>query len=358
MEIIQRPLRVIAHVDLDAFFCSVEVLQDPSIKDKPLVVGGKSDQRGVVAAASYPARKFGIHSAMSMYQAEKRCPDLIIKPPRFKAYKTYSRIVMGILRNVSPVIQQVSVDEAYLDLTQQIDHWSIAESKLRALQRKISRDIGLSASIGLGTNKMIAKIASDMEKPNGFTVVPPDTEKRFLEPLSVSKIPGIGPKTVNKLAGLKVKTVKDLAQISEIELAEKFGKWGRDMYRWARGIDDRSVHEGHEAKSISTERTFNIDISEHAELTTILQRLSGQVSRQLQKEGYRGRTVSVKVRYADFETYTRQVSLNKYTDLENDIYQAAIELFDKSWIAGSPLRLLGVGVSNFATPEQQLSLNI
>lgn len=265
---------------------------------------------------------------------------------------------MGILRNVSPVIQQVSVDEAYLDLTQHIDHWSIAESKLRAVQRKISRDIGLSASIGLGTNKMIAKIASDMEKPNGFTVVPPGTEKRFLEPLLVSKIPGIGPKTVNKLTGIKVTTVKDLAQISEIKLAEKFGKWGRDMYRWARGIDDRIVHEGHEAKSISTERTFSIDISEHTELTTILQRLSGQVSRQLQKEGFRGRTVSVKVRYADFETYTRQVSLNKYTDLENDIYQAAIELFDKSWIVGSPLRLLGVGVSNFATPEQQLSLDI
>nr|MBC8400223.1 DNA polymerase IV [Candidatus Neomarinimicrobiota bacterium] len=246
MENIKTQPRAIIHVDLDAFFCSVEVLQDPSLKDKPLVVGGKSDQRGVVAAASYPARKFGIHSAMSMYQAEKRCPDLIIKPPRFKAYKTYSRIVMGILRNASPVIQQVSVDEAYLDLTQQIEQWSRAESKLRAVQRKISRDIGLSASVGLGTNKMIAKIASDLEKPNGFTIVPPGTERTFLEPLLVNKIPGIGPKTVNKLAGLKVKTVKDLVQVSEIELAEKFGKWGRDMYRWARGIDDRIVHEGHE----------------------------------------------------------------------------------------------------------------
>ncbi len=328
------------------------------MKDKPLVVGGKSDQRGVVAAASYPARKFGIHSAMSMYQAEKRCPELIIRPPRFKAYKTYSRIVMGILRNLSPVMQQVSVDEAYLDLTDQIRQWHQAEAELRDVQQKISRDIGLSASVGLSTSKMIAKIASDMDKPAGFTVVHPGAEIGFLEPLPVNKIPGIGPKSVHKLANIGVNSIKDLAQIPEIDLATKFGKWGREMYYWARGIDERPVHEEKGAKSISTERTFNKDIANDEELHSILKRQSEQVSSQLKRAGYMGRTISIKIRYADFETFTRQMSLNRYTDRPSEIFIAAVELFRKSWISGSPVRLLGVGVSNFATPERQLSLNI
>lgn len=350
--------RAVAHIDLDAFFCSVEVLQDPSLKGRPLVVGGRADQRGVVAAASYPARKFGIHSAMSMYQAQKRCSDLVIRPPRFKAYKTYSRIVMGVMRSVSPVIQQVSVDEAYLELTDQISNWDEAIDLVRGLQKKISRDIGLSVSAGLGTNKMIAKIASDIEKPAGLTIVNPGREISFLAPLSVGKIPGIGPKTVDRLAELKIITIKDLSEIPEIKLAERFGKWGRDMYRWARGMDSRSVHEEHDVKSVSTERTFSNDISERSELITILERLSGQVANQLQKENHLGRTIQIKVRYADFETYTRQISISNFTDQASLIYKSAVKLFDKSWIPGSPIRLLGVGISNFATPEKQLSLEL
>ncbi len=350
--------RAIAHFDLDAFFCSVEVLQDPSLRDKPLVVGGRIDQRGVVAAASYPARKFGIHSAMSMYQAQKRCPDLVIRAPRFKAYKTYSRIVMGIMRSVSPMIQQVSVDEAYLDLSESVEIWSEAESLVKDLQNKIVRDIGLSVSAGLASNKMIAKIASDFEKPAGLTIVKPGNEKTFLAPLTVDKIPGIGPKTARKLAGLNIRIVKDLSDKSEVELAEKFGKWGREMYRWSRGIDNRPVREEHDVKSVSTERTFSKDISDRVELQEIIVRLSEQVARQISKENRLGRTIQIKVRYADFETYTRQISLSNYTDNCDVIIKAATGLFDKSWIPGSAIRLLGVGISNFASPEMQMTLDI
>ncbi|NQU27175.1 MAG: DNA polymerase IV [Candidatus Marinimicrobia bacterium] len=350
--------RAIAHVDLDAFFCSVEVLKNPDLRDKPIVVGGKAENRGVVAAASYPVREYGVHSAMSMYQAQKRCPDLIICPPHFKAYKTYSRIIMGMLRTVSPVMQQVGVDEAYLDLTDQINYWTAAEEKLRAIQQKIVRDIGLTASVGLSTSKMIAKIASDYEKPFGLTVVLPGREISFLAPLAVGKIPGIGPKTVIQLANMGIITVNDLAQKSEYELATKFGKWGRDMYRWARGIDSRPVAEVQGAKSVSTERTFSKDISDQGELLAIIEKLSHQVAKQLAKSDQKGRTVNIKVRYADFETYTRQVSLNKYTCEAGDIINAAKDLFKQSWIIGSALRLLGVGVSNFSQPDRQMALKL
>ncbi len=350
--------RAIAHVDLDAFFCSVEVLKNPDLQGKPIVVGGKAENRGVVAAASYPAREFGIHSAMSMYQAQKRCPDLIICSSHFKSYKIYSRIIMGMLRTVSPVIQQVGIDEAYLDLTDQVNYWSAAEDKLRAIQQKIVRDIGLTASVGLSTSKMIAKIASDFEKPFGLTVIPPGREISFLAPLAVGKIPGIGPKTVKQLANMGIVTVNDLAQKTEYELAAKFGKWGRDMYRWARGIDSRLVAEVKGAKSVSTERTFSMDISDQVELLAIIEKLSHQVAKQLAKSGQKGRTVNIKVRYADFETYTRQISLNKYTSDASDIIGAAKDLFKQSWIVGSSLRLLGVGVCNFSQPDQQLALEL
>jgi len=346
------------HLDLDAFFCSVEVLKDPSLAGKPLVVGGASKNRGVVAAASYPARKYGIHSAMPMIEAHRRCKDLVVRGSSFGSYKMYSKIVMGILRDASPVIQQVSVDEAYLDLGQKIDEWVAASELARQVQLKISRDIGLSASVGLATNKMIAKIASDFDKPNGLTVVSPGDEERFLAPLKVSKIPGVGPKTTERLTELGVYKISDLRKLSRTHLESRFGKYGEAMWRWARGLDDRPVHEDHEAKSVSTERTFAKDIRDEQELLEILQKLSKKVAAELDKDSRAGATITIKVRYADFSTYTRQ-----HTGVEaiwegDDIYSIARRLFIKNWIPGAALRLLGVGVSNFTERKGQLRLKL
>lgn len=350
--------RAILHLDLDAFFCAVEVLKDPSLEGKPLVVGGSSKTRGVVAAASYPARKFGIHSAMPMIEAHRRCKDLIVRGSNFGAYRMYSKIVMGILRAESNIIQQVSVDEAYLDLSDRVEEWVEASEIARKMQLKISRDIGLSASVGIATNKMLAKIGSDFQKPNGLTVIPPGTEQEFLSPLPVGKIPGIGPKSVKKLGKYGIRTVKDLRTLSEEQLERRWGKFGRGMYRWARGFDERPVHEDREVKSTSTERTFADDISDENELLEILEKLSHKVAGQLDKEKRAGSTVTIKVRYADFSTYTRQ-----HTGVEaiwegHHIFDIAKRLFVKNWIPGARLRLLGVGVSHFTERKGQMSLEL
>jgi len=351
-------LRAILHLDLDAFFCAVEILLDPGLKGKPLVVGGASENRGVVAAASYPAREYGIHSAMPMIEARRRCKDLVIRGSSFKTYRMYSKIVMGILRNASPVIQQVSVDEAYLDLTEQIGEWWDATEVARQLQLRISRDVGLSLSVGVATNKMLAKIASDFDKPHGLTVVSPGEEQRFLDPLSVKKIPGIGPKMTERLAKYGVYRIEQLRQLSRDLLQKRHGKYGEAMYNWARGIDDRPVHEDHEAKSVSTERTFSSDIRDSEELLGILQNLSVKVAQQLDKDQRAGNTVTIKIRYKDFSTYTRQHSGVEAIWEGEDIYEIARKLFIRNWVPGAPLRLLGVGVSHFTERKGQLRLKL
>lgn len=348
--------RAIMHLDLDAFFCSVEVLRDPSLKGKPIVVGGRSENRGVVAAASYPARKYGIHSAMPMIEASRRCKDLIIISSRHGLYRMYSKIVMGILKAESQVIQQVSIDEAYLDLSDEIDEWVAATDIARRIQLRISRDIGLSASVGIATNKMIAKIASDFQKPKGLTVVPPGTEKDFLAPLSVKKIPGIGPKTNQRLARLGVKSVADLRKVSENMLTREFGKMGLAMLRWANAEDDRPVREERETKSISTERTFSRNIADQEALLEILQGQSHKVASQLRKKKFKAATISIKLRYGDFSTFTRQHTLYDPTDDGDRIFEVAQLLFVTNWIPGEAIRLLGVGGSHFTEPQGQLHL--
>lgn len=346
------------HLDLDAFFCAVEVLRDPSLKGKPIVVGGKSENRGVVAAASYPAREFGIHSAMPMIEATRRCKDLIIISSRHGLYRMYSKVVMGILKAESPVIQQVSIDEAYLDLSDEINAWVEASEIARRIQLRISRDIGLSASVGIATNKMIAKIASDFKKPNGLTVVPPGTEVDFLSPLPVRKIPGIGPKTSERLAKYGIYSVADMAVIPESKLIKRFGKLGEAMSRWAQGIDDRPVHEERETKSISTERTFSKNISDQEELLEILKKMSDKVGEQLRKKNFMASTIHIKLRYGDFSTFTRQQTASQPMDEGDQIYEIAKKLFVTNWIPGEPIRLLGVGGSHFAQPKGQLTLDL
>ncbi|MBC8375333.1 MAG: DNA polymerase IV [FCB group bacterium] len=350
--------RAIIHLDLDAFFCSVEVLRDPSLEGKPVVVGGRSENRGVVAAASYPARKYGIHSAMPMIEASRRCKDLVVISSQHGLYRMYSKVIMGILRNESPIIQQVSIDEAYLDLSDEVNQWIEVTDIARKIQLRISRDIGLSASVGVATNKMIAKIASDFQKPNGLTVVPPGTEIEFLGPLPVKKIPGIGPKANERLAKYGIYTIADMSVIKEDVLKQRFGKLGEAMSRWSKGIDDRPVHEDHETKSISTERTFSKNIEDQTELLEIVEKLSFKVGEQLKKKKFMAATITLKLRYADFTTFTRQHTVMEPLDDGLEIYRIARKLLVKNWMPGEPVRLLGVGGSHFSEPHGQLSLGL
>lgn len=348
--------RAIVHFDLDAFYCSVELLRHPELKDKPLVVGGRADQRGVVAAASYKAREFGVHSAMSMFRAQQLCKDLVILPMQRSHYQMYSRIVMGILKSVAPQIEQVSIDEAWLDFTPTLNEWHAVLERVKALQVRIRRDLGLPNSVGIATNKMIAKIASDFNKPNGFTVVEPGEEVAFLAPLPVSKIPGIGPKMTERLNNLGIALVRDLARIPEADLVSRFGKWGQGMARWANGIDDRPVESVREAKSMSQERTFSRDISDPEELDSCLKRMSDEVARQLSKDALQAFTIQIKIRYPDFTTFTRQVTLATATADSAIIFKSAQILLERIWQPGTPVRLLGVGCSNLTHSAGQLAL--
>ncbi len=348
--------RSIAHFDLDAFYCSVEILRKPELAEKPLVVGGRPEQRGVVAAASYKAREYGIHSAMSMFRAQQMCPDLVILPLQRSLYQMYSRIVMGILKTAVPVIEQTSIDEAYLDFTAAVDNWHAVIPQVKALQTKIKRDIGLANSVGLATNKMIAKIASDFNKPNGFTVVAPGEEAAFIAPLEVRKIPGIGPKMTARLAAQGIRRVAELARMPTGDLVKKFGKWGLEMAHWAKGLDDRPVAPEHEAKSVSQERTFSQDIRDPVELDTILGQLVKKLAQQLIREQIQAQTIQIKIRWPDFTTQTRQLTLSEPTADHEIMHQVVRTLLSGVWVPGNPVRLIGVGCSNFSPGGGQLTL--
>ncbi len=339
--------RAIIHIDLDAFFCSVEVLKNPKLSGKPIVVGGQPEQRGVVAAASYPARKFGIHSAMPMSRAKRLCKDLIILPPNFKSYKTYSTIVMKILEIETDLVEQISVDEAFMDVTARISDWNEAINIAKALQNKLSVNIGLSSSLGVATNKMVAKIASDHEKPNGLTVVLPGEEKSFLAQLKPQKISGIGPKMAVKLSEMNVNTIRELGKIPLNILVANFGKIGTNMAQWAQGIDNRPIQISREIKSISNERTFPKDISSKNELIMVLTQLCEKVVSRMNDKKLSAKRVFIKLRYYDFDTHTTQKSLAEQTDSLEKITNVAKDLFIYSWADKKPIRLLGVGVSNF-----------
>jgi DNA polymerase-4 len=348
--------RAIVHLDLDAFFAAVEVLENPELAGKPLLIGGRPEERGVVATASYPARAFGVRSAMPMACALAQCPEAIILPARHSLYRDYSRRVMAILGETSPLVEQVSIDEAYLDLSGRVAAGEDAVEIARQLQRRIREEIGLSASLGVASNKLVAKVASDRDKPGGLTVVRPGEEAAFLAPLPVRVLWGLGPVTAEKLAEMDVTTVGDLARVPEELLRERFGRNGTDMARMARGIDERSVQTEHEAKSVSQETTFSRDIADADGLRRHLWGLSRGVSRHLKGQELAAGTVAVKLRYSDFETLTRQMSLSVPTDDEREIYRAALVLLRRAWQRGRPVRLLGVAGRELSPPTGQLPL--
>ena len=343
-------------MDLDAFYAAVEVLENPDLADKPLIIGGKPRERGVVATASYAARAFGVHSAMPVSRALTLCPQAIILPARHRLYRDYSRRVMAILHQAAPLVEQLSIDEAFVDLSEEIAAWDEAVEAARGIQARVEGEVGLSASLGVATNKLLAKVASDQDKPGGLTVVHPGDEAAFLTPLPVRVLWGIGPVTASKLAEMQVTTVGQLAGVPEEALRARFGRHGASMARQARGVDERPVVTEREAKSVSQETTFSRDLNDAQALRQHLWRLSQGVARRLQRIELAAGTVALKLRYADFTTLTRQTTLDVPTDDERVIYRAALALLRRAWQRGRPVRLLGVTGRGLCPPGGQLRL--
>jgi DNA polymerase-4 len=353
--------RQIIHIDLDAFFCSVEEQLDPSLRGKPFAVGGRPDGRGVVSSCSYAARAYGVHSAMPSAQAIRICPDLILVSSHFQAYGEASKKVMTKLRELTPQMEQVSIDEAFLDVS---DLPNDLLNLARTLQSEIYNELNLPCSLGIGSNKLVAKIANDVGKasakgktsPMAITIVPSGEEADFLAPLPAEMLWGVGPKTAKKLAVLKINTIGDLAAYDEINLMQRFGKIGHDLSRRAKGIDQRPIVIQRDAKSISQEMTFSKDTSDGEKLRQTLAKQAQKIAKQLQRKDINARTVKIKVRWPDFSTLTRQKTLSQPTNEGEIIASAAVQLFDIVWHPGKAVRLLGVGVSGFENPAQQIGL--
>lgn len=354
--------RVILHLDLDAFFCSVEEIQNPSLRGKPFAVGGKPDERGVAASCSYAARAFGVRSAMPMSRALRLCRDLIIVPGRHKLYREYSEKVMEKLRDLTPLVEQISIDEAFLDISDiQADKTRLALD----LQRVIQTELNLPSSVGIASNKLVAKIATEVgkksskkkhEPPFGFTVVPEGEETQFLAPLPADMLWGVGPKTNARLAELGIHTIGDIARWPQKELVNLFGENGRDLWHHANGMDDRPIVTEYETKSVSQENTFNIDVRDQKTLEKTLRGQSHEVARQLRKNDLAGKTVKIKIRWPDFTTLTRQTTMPASTNNADEIYRAAVKLMNAVRKPNQPVRLIGVGVSGIGAPARQLSL--
>jgi DNA polymerase IV len=353
--------RTILHLDLDAFFCAVEEQHNPSLRGLPFAVGGRPEGRGVVASCSYPARRFGVHSAMPMARAVKICPNLIVVPPHFKAYRLASQEVMKRLNANTPLVEQISIDEAFLDVTGISD---AGEGLARRLQAMMLNELGLPCSFGVATNKLVAKIANNIGKasakrvgtPNAIQVVPPGQEAAFLAPLPILDLWGIGPKTAERLTQMGIQTIGDLARRPANDLERLFGKHGAEIAARARGIDERPVETEHEAKSISREITFARDVRDGETLRRVLRKLADGVGWRVRKAGFTGTTVKVKLRWSDFTTLTRQVTMPHPVDQDDEIYEAALHLFEFTWPKGRPIRLIGVGVSGLEPGQRQLSL--
>lgn len=352
-------IRAILHIDMDAFFASVEALDDPSLRGKPVIVGGTPEGRGVVAAASYEARRFGIHSAMSAAKAHRLCPGGVFLKPRHRRYSEISRRIVEIFHDYTPLVETLSLDEAFLDVTASQTLFGPAIKIGRKIKQRIQCEIGLTASVGIAPNKFLAKIASDLEKPNGFVAIEPGTEIERLAPLSVSRLWGVGPVTERELDRLGIKLVGDILKIDPGRIERRIGRESaRALSELARGIDDRAVVPDCAPKSISEETTFERDIGDAARLFQTLDELSDQVARRMRRQGYRARTVHLKARYPDFTTLTRSLTLPSPTASTVAIRKAAREMLEhRLGRAGRALRLIGVGVSGLvADSEGQLEL--
>ncbi len=339
------------HADLDAFFASVEQMDNPGLRGRPVVVGAPPEARGVVAAASYEARRFGIRSAMPMSRALRLCPQAARVSPRFDRYAEVSRQVMAIFRDVTPLVEPLSLDEAFLDATEEAAAAAGAEPLARALKRRVKEETGLTVSIGVGTNKTVAKIASDREKPDGLVVVAPGEEASFLAPMPVRALWGVGPKAEEALSEMGIHTIGELARADVDGLTVRFGVRGQWFHRMASGLDDRPVETEHERKSVGAETTFPRDLSDGPELRQVLGRVAQDVARRLRDKGVKARTVVLKLRYSDFRTITRQAGLAEAVDSAEQVAAAAAALLDKTAQTGDLFRLLGIHGTNLRASD-------
>ena len=373
----RSPSRVIVHLDMNTFFVSVERLKNPDLEGKPVAVGGQPGGRSVVSSASYEARRYGIHSAMPMDEAVRRCPDLLIVSPGFSDYKHFHDRVKAILDDFTPAVEMTSIDEGYLDLTGTEKLWGPPPEAGRLIRERILNETALPASIGISSNKLVSKVASDLAKPTGdprksdpsnadsnnhqvelpearhvfitsegVLVVPPGREAEFLAPLPLSHLPGCGKMTIPRLKAIGLETIGHLAACTEDELDTLFGEMGRSLWRRANGLGSQSFGKEHQRKSISKERTFTDDILDKDHLRAVLHRLTEGVAFTLRKRTETARTVTLKLRYEDFETHTFSRSLPAPTDMTSELYDTVSGLLAQHWPRERPVRLIGMGVSN------------
>ena len=338
--------REIIHLDMDAFYASVEVLDNSALRGKPVIVGG-GVKRGVVSAASYEARKFGVHSSIPMSKAMRLCPHGVFLPVRMERYKEVSDRVFGIFRRYTPLVEPVSLDEAFLDVTAAVRLFGPPEEIARKIRTEVREETGLTVSAGVASSKLVAKIASDMNKPDGLTVVPRGKEQDFLAPLQVGRLWGVGEMTRSALAELGVQKIGDLAGISEEAVVRKLGKHGAHLHRLAYGIDDREVEPEREIKSMGREETFDEDLLEILDLRRQLLDIATRTAARLRSHGLRGRTITLKVKYSDFRLVTREVTLPLGIDDGGEIFRQALLLLEKTAAGKKPVRLLGIYLSNF-----------
>ena len=351
-------MRHIIHADLDAFYATVEQLDNPELLGKPVLVGGRPENRGVVATASYEARTFGVRSAMPMRTAVRLCPQGIIIPPRFTRYRDMSRQVMDIFRDFTEIVEPLSLDEAYLDISEAVDEaqgrWPLGVAL--ELKRRVKEETGLTVSVGVSVSKSVSKIASDLDKPDGLVVVPLGEQAGFLAPLPVGKLWGIGPKTAERLHAAGVTTIGKLAEQSPDWFSRMFGQRANAVRLRAAGLDDEPVHTERETKSVSSETTFPDDLGDAAELRRVLEELADSVAGSLEGKALQGRTVTVKMRLADFTTFSRQTTLPTPSNDAAPIKDTAWRLLSAELTPGRSFRLLGVGVSNFVDADEQRQL--
>ena len=345
--------RKIIHMDMDAFYASVEQRDFPEYRGVPLVVGGKPDSRGVVATASYEARKYGIRSAMPCSRAVKLCPDAVFVRPRFDVYKDVSRQIREIFSRYTNLIEPLSLDEAFLDVTEDKQGIGSAMEIARRIRAGIREELRLTASAGVSVNKFVAKIASDMNKPDGLTFIGPSRIEAFMAQLPVGKFFGVGRVTAERMKAMQLHTGADLKKLTEAELVHLFGKTGHFYYRIVRGIDERPVQPYRETKSLAAEDTFERDISHTEDFVTELRKLASKVSGRLVSKQLKGRTVTLKIKFGDFRQITRSRSLSLGIDSEAAILTEAVGLLALADIDGQPVRLLGISLSNFNPPPDR-----
>ncbi|MCJ7575962.1 MAG: DNA polymerase IV [Dehalococcoidia bacterium] len=349
--------RCIFHIDLDAFFVSVEQALNPALKGKPVIVGGDPERRGVVASASYEARPFGIYAGMPLSKARRLCPQAIFLRANFSRYRDASNRFMEILAAFSPDIEPLGLDEAYLDVTGYAEPYGSPRKLARAIKERINKELKLTASVGIGTCKVVAKIASALCKPDGLLEIAPGEERTFLNPLPIAKLPGVGENTEQSLKEMGITTIGELASLPLDTITRRFGATGAVIHSYARGIDDREVEAPGEAKSISQQLTFARDTLDHNFLEANLHNLCQEVCHELRSQNKRAKCVAIRLRYADFKTITRQVTLKEASDVTQVIFATAQQLLSKTLAKQEkPIRLIGIRISGLVGEEKQLPM--